>query len=106
MPATGSTGQIASATPGSTVRPAKTHQSRPGPIINRTRRRDAVDQPTVAKPPENAGPTAEEVEQAQEQMTGARCRRSAVSASLESLKRQQEQMASACAGIWRQRMPA
>jgi hypothetical protein len=49
---------------------------------------------TVAQPegiqPQNAGPTAEEVHQAQEQKTALDARASAVSSSLENLKRQQE----------------
>ncbi len=47
-------------------------------------------QPDNTKQPANAGPTAEEVDQAHEQMTGLDARASAVSASVESLKRQQE----------------
>ncbi len=43
-----------------------------------------------ANQPANAGPTAEQVEQAHEQMTGLGARASAVSASVEGLKRQQE----------------
>jgi serine/threonine-protein kinase len=42
------------------------------------------------KQPVNAGPSAEEVEQVHEQMTGLDARASAVSASVEGLKRQQE----------------
>jgi serine/threonine-protein kinase len=42
------------------------------------------------KPPANAGPSAEEVQQVHEQMTGLDARASAVSASVEGLKRQQE----------------
>jgi hypothetical protein len=40
--------------------------------------------------PQNAGPTAEEVDQAREQKTALDARAGAVSSSLESLKRQQE----------------
>jgi serine/threonine-protein kinase len=47
-------------------------------------------QPDVPKPPANAGPSAEEVQQVHEQMTGLDARASAVSASVEGLKRQQE----------------
>jgi eukaryotic-like serine/threonine-protein kinase len=47
-------------------------------------------QPDSTKQPVNAGPTAEEVDQAHVQMTGLDARASAVSASVESLKRQQE----------------
>jgi eukaryotic-like serine/threonine-protein kinase len=50
---------------------------------------NTVTQPAV-NPPQNAGPTAEEVHQAQEQKTALDARASAVSSSLESLKRQQE----------------
>jgi eukaryotic-like serine/threonine-protein kinase len=42
------------------------------------------------KQPANTGPSAEEVEQVHEQMTGLDARASAVSASVEGLKRQQE----------------
>jgi hypothetical protein len=50
----------------------------------------AASQPASANQPGNAGPTAEQVEQAHEQMTGLGARASAVSASVEGLKRQQE----------------
>ena len=50
---------------------------------------NAVAQPDVNQP-QNAGPTAEEIHQAQEQKTALDARASAVSSSLESLKRQQE----------------
>ena len=46
--------------------------------------------PDVAKQPATAGPTAAEVNQAHEQMAGLDARASAVSASLETLKKQQE----------------
>jgi eukaryotic-like serine/threonine-protein kinase len=46
--------------------------------------------PDVAKQPETAGPTPEQVNQAHEQMAGLDARASAVSASLETLKKQQE----------------
>jgi serine/threonine-protein kinase len=49
-----------------------------------------ASQPASANQPGNAGPTAEQVEQAHEQMTGLGARASAVSASVEGLKRQQE----------------
>jgi serine/threonine protein kinase len=48
-----------------------------------------VTQPEVNQP-QNAGPTAEEVDQAREQKTALDARASAVSTSLEGLKRQQE----------------
>jgi eukaryotic-like serine/threonine-protein kinase len=47
-------------------------------------------QPAVNQPQQNAGPTAEEIDQAREQKTALDARASAVSSSLESLKRQQE----------------
>jgi eukaryotic-like serine/threonine-protein kinase len=47
-------------------------------------------QPDSTKQPANAGPTAEEVDQVHVQMTGLDARASAVSASVETLKRQQE----------------
>ncbi len=50
----------------------------------------SANPPVSANPPANAGPTPEEVEQAHEQMTGLGARASAVSASVEGLKRQQE----------------
>ncbi len=49
-----------------------------------------ASQPSSANQPVNAGPTADQVEQAHEQMTGLGARASAVSASVEGLKRQQE----------------
>jgi hypothetical protein len=49
-----------------------------------------ANQPVSANQPANAGPMAEQVEQAHEQMTGLGARASAVSASVEGLKRQQE----------------
>jgi eukaryotic-like serine/threonine-protein kinase len=51
---------------------------------------DAAAQADNAKPPANSGPSAEEVQQVHEQMTGLDARASAVSASVEGLKRQQE----------------
>ena len=50
---------------------------------------NAVPQPE-ANPAQNAGPTAEEINQARQQKTGLDARASAVSTSLEGLKRQQE----------------
>ena len=44
------------------------------------------------KPAQSAGPSAEEVDQAHEQMTGLDARAGAVSGSVESLKRQQEEL--------------
>ena len=51
---------------------------------------DVASQADSTKQPANAGPSAEEVEQVHEQMTGLDARASAVSASLEGLKRQQQ----------------
>jgi serine/threonine-protein kinase len=50
---------------------------------------NAVAQPE-ANPPQNAGPTAEEINQARQEKTGLDARANAVSTSLEGLKRQQE----------------
>ena len=50
---------------------------------------NTVNQPEVNQP-QNAGPTAEEMDQAREQKMALDARASAVSASLEGLKRQQE----------------
>ncbi len=47
-------------------------------------------QPDSTKLPANTGPSAEEVQQIHEQMTGLDARASAVSASVEGMKRQQE----------------
>jgi hypothetical protein len=46
--------------------------------------------PLEGNQPQNAGPTAEEINQAREQKTALDARAGAVSASLEGLKRQQE----------------
>ncbi|HEY1732698.1 MAG TPA: serine/threonine-protein kinase [Terriglobales bacterium] len=51
---------------------------------------DVAAQAATTKPPVNPGPSAEEVAQIHEQMTGLDARASAVSASVEGLKRQQE----------------
>ncbi len=51
---------------------------------------DVPSQADSTKQPASAGPSAEEVEQVHEQMTGLDARASAVSASLEGLKRQQQ----------------
>jgi eukaryotic-like serine/threonine-protein kinase len=51
---------------------------------------DVPAQPDSPNPPVNAGPSAEEVAQVHEQMTGLDARASAVSGSVENLKRQQE----------------
>jgi serine/threonine-protein kinase len=51
---------------------------------------DLAAQPGTPQPPANSGPSAEEVQLVHEQMTGLDARASAVSASVEGLKRQQE----------------
>jgi eukaryotic-like serine/threonine-protein kinase len=61
----------------------------PRPEYQRDAQANAVTQPE-ANPPQNAGPTAEEISQAREQKTALDARAGAVSASLEGLKRQQE----------------
>jgi serine/threonine protein kinase len=61
----------------------------PRPAYQPDAQANAVAQPE-GNPPQNAGPTAEEIHQAQEQKTALDARASAVSSSLESLKRQQE----------------
>jgi serine/threonine-protein kinase len=61
----------------------------PRPEYHSDAQANTVTQPVVNQP-QNAGPTAEEIDQAREQKTALDARASAVSASLESLKRQQE----------------
>jgi eukaryotic-like serine/threonine-protein kinase len=51
---------------------------------------NAVVAQPEANPPQSAGPTAEEINQARQEKTGLDARASAVSTSLEGLKRQQE----------------
>ncbi|MGB8537922.1 MAG: protein kinase [Acidobacteriaceae bacterium] len=62
----------------------------PRPDYHPAAQADVAPQPDSPKPPENTGPSAEEVAQIHEQMTGLDARASAVSASVEGLKRQQE----------------
>jgi eukaryotic-like serine/threonine-protein kinase len=62
----------------------------PRPDYHPAAHADVAAQPDSTKPTANAGPSAEEVEQVHEQMTGLDARASAVSASVEGLKRQQE----------------
>ena len=62
----------------------------PRPDYQPAAQADVASQADSTKQPVNAGPSAEEVEQVHEQMTGLDARASAVSASVESLKRQQE----------------
>ena len=62
----------------------------PRPAYHSDAQTDTASQTDSTKQSENAGPTPEEVDQAREQMTGLDARGSAVSASLEGLKRQQE----------------
>jgi eukaryotic-like serine/threonine-protein kinase len=61
----------------------------PRPEYQPNAQANTVTQP-AGNPPQNAGPTAEEVDQAREQKTALDARAGAVSSSLESLKRQQE----------------
>jgi serine/threonine-protein kinase len=76
---------------GAPARPkADSNAKSPRPVYQPEKQAPAASQPTSANQPGNAGPTAEEVEQAHEQMTGLGARASAVSASVEGLKRQQE----------------
>jgi hypothetical protein len=74
---------------GTPARP-KADAKLPRPGYQPEKQSDAASQPASANQPGNAGPTAEQVEQAHEQMTGLGARASAVSASVEGLKRQQE----------------
>jgi len=69
-------------------RPEKTPKS-PRPEYQPNAPANTVTQ-QEANPPQNAGPTAEEVDQAREQKTALDARAGAVSSSLENLKRQQE----------------
>jgi hypothetical protein len=62
----------------------------PRPDYHPAAQADVAPQPDSPKPPENTGPLAEEVAQVHEQMIGLGARASAVSASVEGLKRQQE----------------
>jgi serine/threonine-protein kinase len=62
----------------------------PRPDYHPAAQADVAAQPDNTKQPANTGPSAEEVEQIHEQMTGLDARASAVSASVEGLKRQQE----------------
>ncbi len=62
----------------------------PRPDYHPSAQTDVPVQADSAKPPVNAGPSAEEVQQVHEQMTGLDARASAVSASVDGLKRQQE----------------
>jgi eukaryotic-like serine/threonine-protein kinase len=74
---------------GTPARP-KADAKLPRPGYQPEKQSDVASQPASANQPGNAGPTAEQVEQAHEQMTGLGARASAVSASVEGLKRQQE----------------
>ncbi len=62
----------------------------PRPDYQPAAQADVASQADSTKQPANTGPSAEEVEQVHEQMTGLDARASAVSASVEGLKRQQE----------------
>ena len=88
----------AGVTPQTPVPPGKEKSSHPRvEVATKSPRPDyhPAAQTDVAPPPDStklpaAGPSAEEVEQVHEQMTGLDARASAVSASVEGLKRQQE----------------
>ncbi len=77
---------------GGTVPRTKTegNSKLPRPAYHPDAQTDTASQTDSTKQSENAGPTPEEVDQAREQMTGLDARGSAVSASVEGLKRQQE----------------
>jgi hypothetical protein len=62
----------------------------PRPDYHPAAQADVASQADSNKQPATTGPSAEEVQQVHEQMTGLDARASAVSASLEGLKRQQE----------------
>src|SRR6202030_1476487 len=62
----------------------------PRPDYHSAATAEVATQADTTKQPANTGPSAEEVEQVHEQMTGLDARASAVSASVEGLKRQQE----------------
>jgi serine/threonine-protein kinase len=62
----------------------------PRPDYHPAAQADVAIQADSTKQPASTGPSAEEVEQVHEQMTGLDARASAVSASVEGLKRQQE----------------
>jgi eukaryotic-like serine/threonine-protein kinase len=62
----------------------------PRPDYHPAGQAEVAPQADNTKQPANTGPSAEEVEQVHEQMTGLDARASAVSASVEGLKRQQE----------------
>jgi serine/threonine-protein kinase len=62
----------------------------PGPVYHPDTQADSGGQTDSTKQSGNAGPTADEVNQAHEQMTGLDARATAVSASVEGIKRQQE----------------
>ncbi len=62
----------------------------PRPDYQPAAQADVPGQADSTKQPVSAGPSAEEVEQVHEQMTGLDARASAVSASVENLKRQQQ----------------
>jgi hypothetical protein len=85
--------------PQTPVPPGPEKSTRPKPEVNTKSPRpdyhpavqaDVPSQADIPKQPASTGPSAEEVEQVHEQMTGLDARASAVSASVEGLKRQQE----------------
>lgn len=95
-----STPQSAADNPPQTpVPPAMEKSTRPKTVVNAKSPRpdyhpaaqaDVASQADSPKQPASTGPSAEEVEQVHEQMTGLDARASAVSASVEGLKHQQE----------------
>jgi eukaryotic-like serine/threonine-protein kinase len=74
--------------PATTSKPEKTPKL-PRPEYQPNVQANRAVQPQVNQP-QNAGPTAEEIDQAREQKTALDARAGAVASSLESLKRQQE----------------
>jgi hypothetical protein len=69
---------------------AEVNAKSPRPEYHPAAQADVANQAESAKPPASTGPSAEEVAQVHEQMTGLDARASAVSASVEGLKHQQE----------------
>jgi eukaryotic-like serine/threonine-protein kinase len=92
-------GSAAGSTPQTPVPPSTEKPPRPKVEVNGKSPRpdyhpaaqaEVPAQAGSTQPPANTGPSAEEVQQVHEQMTGLDARASAVSASVEGLKRQQE----------------
>jgi serine/threonine protein kinase len=78
------------ATEKSTRPKAEVNAKSPRPDYHPAAQADVTSQADTTKQPASTGPSAEEVAQVHEQMTGLDARASAVSASVEGLKRQQE----------------